>query len=35
MAAGFLRENLIHDVPVVDKGELVGIITTFDLITYA
>ncbi|MCB0567368.1 MAG: CBS domain-containing protein, partial [Phaeodactylibacter sp.] len=35
MAAGFFRENLFHALPVVDKGKLVGIITTFDLITYA
>jgi CBS domain-containing protein len=35
MAAGFFRENLFHALPVIDKGVLVGIITTFDLITYA
>ena len=35
MAAGFFRENLFHALPVVDKGRLIGIITTFDLITYA
>ncbi len=35
MAAGFFRENLFHALPVVSKGRLVGIITTFDLINYA
>ncbi|MCO6476762.1 MAG: CBS domain-containing protein [Phaeodactylibacter sp.] len=35
MAAGFFRENLFHALPVVDKGTLIGIVTTFDLITYA
>ncbi len=35
MAAGFFRENLFHALPVVSKGKLVGIITTFDLITFA
>ena len=36
MAAGFFRENLFHALPVVsDQGQLIGIITTFDLITYA
>ena len=36
MAAGFFRENLFHALPVVSaQGQLIGIITTFDLITYA
>lgn len=35
MAAGFFRENLFHALPVVSKGKLVGIVTTFDLITFA
>ena len=35
MAPGFFRENLFHALPVVSKGKLVGIITTFDLINYA
>ncbi len=35
IAAGFFRENLFHALPVVSKGRLVGIITTFDLINYA
>lgn len=26
------KENLFHAVPVVDDGELVGIVTTFDII---
>ncbi|MEQ8706635.1 MAG: CBS domain-containing protein [Phaeodactylibacter sp.] len=35
MAVGFFRENLFHALPVVDKGRLIGIVTTFDLLTYA
>lgn len=35
MAAGFFRENLFHALPVVSAGKLVGIVTTFDLLTYA
>lgn len=35
LAVGFFRENLFHALPVVGKGKLVGIVTTFDLITYA
>lgn len=36
MAAGFFRENLFHALPVISaQGQLIGIITTFDLITYA
>ncbi len=36
LAVGFFRENLFHALPVVDKeGNLVGIITTFDLLTHA
>ncbi len=35
MAVGFFRENLFHALPVVDKGRLVGILTTFDLLTHA
>jgi CBS domain-containing protein len=35
IAAGFFRENLFHALPVVSKGKLVGIITTYDLINYA
>ena len=35
MAAGFFRENLFHALPVIENGVLIGIITTFDLITYA
>ncbi len=35
-AAGIFKENLFHALPVVNKNnELVGIITTFDLIGYA
>lgn len=35
MAVGFFRENLFHALPVVDKDKLVGIVTTFDLLTHA
>lgn len=35
-AAGFFRENLFHALPVVsEEGNLVGIITTYDLINFA
>ncbi len=36
IAAGFFKENLFHALPVVDEaGNLVGIITTYDLINLA
>lgn len=35
LAAGFFRENLFHALPVVENEALVGIVTTFDLITFA
>ncbi len=36
VAVGFFRENLFHALPIVDKeGKLVGILTTYDLLTYA
>jgi acetoin utilization protein AcuB len=37
MAAGFFRENLFHALPIVDEqtGELVGIVTTYDLLSFA
>ena len=35
-AVGFFRENLFHALPVVDDtGDLVGIITTYDLLNFA
>ena len=34
VVADLFRENLFHAVPVVDRGVLVGLITTHDLITY-
>lgn len=35
-AVGFFRENLFHALPVVNnEGELVGIVTTYDLLNYA
>ena len=36
VAAGYFMENLFHAIPVVDHhGKLVGILTTFDVISYA
>jgi CBS domain-containing protein len=35
LAVGIFRENLFHAIPVIEKGLLVGIITTYDLLTYA
>lgn len=34
VAAGILQENLFHALPVVDKGVLVGLVTTYDLLNY-
>lgn len=35
VVAGIFKENLFHALPVVDNaGKLVGIITTFDLLSY-
>jgi CBS domain-containing protein len=35
LAADIFKANTLHALPVVDDGELVGIVTTHDLITYA
>lgn len=37
LAAGYFRENLFHALPIVDdkNQKLVGILTTYDLISYA
>lgn len=36
VAAAFFRENLFHAIPIVDEEhELIGILTTFDLLNYA
>ncbi len=36
VAAGIFRENLFHALPIVDEDKrLVGILTTYDLLTYA
>ena len=35
MAVGFFRENLFHALPVLSGEKLVGIVTTFDLLTHA
>ena len=36
VAVGFFRENLFHALPIVDKeGKLIGMLTTYDLLTYA
>lgn len=34
VAAGIFSENLFHALPVVDEGNLVGIVTTQDLLGY-
>ena len=35
-AAAYFRENLFHAIPIVDEdGKLTGIVTTFDLLSYA
>ncbi len=34
LAADIFRANTLHALPVVDDGELVGIITTHDLLNY-
>lgn len=35
LAADIFRANALHALPVVDDGELVGIITSHDLLSYA
>ena len=36
IAAGFFKENLFHALPIVDQdGKIVGIVTTYDLLTFA
>ena len=36
VAVGIFRENFFHAMPVVDKdGKLAGMLTTYDLLTYA
>jgi CBS domain-containing protein len=35
VAAGYFKENIFHAIPIVDReGKLVGILTTFDLLSY-
>lgn len=34
-AAEVFMEHLFHAIPVVENGELVGIVTTFDVLKYA
>ncbi|MDH3246837.1 MAG: CBS domain-containing protein [Saprospiraceae bacterium] len=34
-AIGIFRENFFHSLPVVDKGKLVGILTTYDVLCNA
>ena len=34
LVADMFKENLFHAVPVVDRGILVGIVTTHDVISY-
>lgn len=33
--ANIFKENLFHSLPVVENGKLIGIITTYDLLTVA
>ncbi len=35
LAADIFRANALHALPVVEDGELVGIVTTHDLLNYA
>jgi CBS domain-containing protein len=35
LAADIFKANALHALPVVDDGELVGIVTTHDLLNYA
>jgi acetoin utilization protein AcuB len=35
LAADIFRANALHALPIVDDGELVGIVTSHDLLTYA
>jgi CBS domain-containing protein len=35
LAADIFRVNALHALPVVEDGELVGIVTSHDLLTYA
>jgi acetoin utilization protein AcuB len=35
LAADIFKANALHALPVVDEGELVGIVTTHDLLTFA
>lgn len=35
VAAGYFKENIFHAIPIVDReGKLVGILTTYDLLSY-
>jgi CBS domain-containing protein len=34
LAAEIFLENLFHAIPVVDKGVLIGLITTYDLLSF-
>jgi CBS domain-containing protein len=34
VAAGYFQENLFHALPIVEEDVLVGILTTYDLLTY-
>lgn len=35
LAADIFRANALHALPVIEDGELVGIVTSHDLLTYA
>ncbi len=34
-AVGIFKKNLFHAIPITQDGKLVGLITTFDLLTHA
>jgi len=35
VAVSILKENLFHSIPIVEKGVLVGLVTTYDLLKFA
>ena len=35
VAVGIFKENLFHAIPILEKGKIVGLVTTFDLLNFA
>ena len=35
LAMGIFKENIFHSIPIVEKDFLIGLVTTFDLLTFA